>query len=472
MSVRSRPAAYDEPVSTPAPRHPLGSTAGRAARRVVTLAVALLLAVATAGCSIRFGETATAPSRSAPPSASTAAAPAPDPAIEREQAVATLLAQRAHAITSHNRAAFAAGLASSDSAFGKRQLAVFERLSTLPLRSFAYGTPAPAPALSAERVTELGGEAFVARVRVSYALTGFDRAPREFETYLTAVRSGPGSRWRLADDTDGGGQPQPWDLPGMTAQRGARTLVLGNAPRADLVEYARLGDAAVARVSGVWSHGFAGRLVIVAPASTAEMGQQLGQDAAGLDQVAAVTDGPLDLGGTAQADRIVINPAAFARLEETGRRVVITHETTHVAIRATTDRPVPMWLSEGMADYVGYGGLGLSRTTVAAALLTQVRAGKGPRALPAEADFDPARTTIAPSYNAAYLAVNLLADEHGQPALVRFYLAAATRPAGTLSSGDADQNTETAFRAVLATTAADFTATWLAYLGRLATPGR
>ena len=67
-----------------------------------------------------------------------------------------------------------------------------------------------------------------------------------------------------------------------------------------------------------------------------------------------------------------------------------------MAIRSSTTRPAPLWLSEGMADYVGYLGLGLPRSRVAAPWLAKVRAGTAPRRLPSDADFDPARTRIAP----------------------------------------------------------------------------
>ena len=75
---------------------------------------------------------------------------------------------------------------------------------------------------------------------------------------------------------------------------------------------------------------------------------------------------------------MVINPAAFARLGTTGRRVVLTHEMTHVAVRQTTTSAVAIWLSEGFADYVAYSGTGVSRRVGAGDLLAQVRAGHGP----------------------------------------------------------------------------------------------
>jgi hypothetical protein len=209
-------------------------------------------------------------------------------------------------------------------------------------------------------------------------------------------------------------------------------------------------------------------VVLVVPGTAAQMAELVGQQAGEVEQVAAITDGPFDPQGRAGADRVVVNPAAFARLQERGQQVVLSHESTHVAIRATTNRPVPLWLSEGMADYVGYLRSGATRTEVAAALLDRVRAGKGPTALPTAADFDPAHSTIAPSYNAAWLAVSRIGDRYGRAALVRFYLTAATSPDPAQSSGDPEANVRSAFGTVLHTTEAQFTREWLAYLRALA----
>ena len=391
---------------------------------------------------------------------------APDPQLLRDEAVTALLVARAQAVKSRDRAAFQATLDAPSSGVGLRQLAQFEALAQLPLATFAYGTPEPAPALSAERASQVGPEAFVTRVQGRYSLAGYDRAQREFESQFTVVRRG--SRWLLADDSDGGTQPQLWDIPRFTVVKSTSTLVVGSGPASRLRPFLALGDTAVKRVKAVWTPAWSASLVLVVPASAKQMAEQVGQEAANVAQVAAVTDGPFDPQGRAGADRVVVNPAAFATLQPRGRQVVVTHEATHVAIRATTNRPVPLWLSEGMADYVGYRDIGVGPQVVASALLDRVRAGKVPARLPAAADFDPARTTIAPSYNAAWLAVTRLEERFGRDALVKFYVAAATAPDPTAPAGDPDVRTRAAFSSVLRTTEAAFTRDWVRYLRSLA----
>lgn len=308
----------------------------------------------------------------------------------------------------------------------------------------------------------------MSRVAGHYSLAGFDTGTREFESYFTVVHRAGG--WKLADDTDGGTQVQLWDLPDLAVLRSRSTLVIGSGPPSRLRPYLALGDRAVTSVGAVWTAHWNGRLVLVVPATATQMAEQVNQDPAQVAQVAAVTDGPFDTSGRAGADRVVINPDAFATLEQTGQQVVATHEATHVAVRATTDRQVPLWLSEGMADYVGYRGVDATRQRVAAALLQKVRAGTGPTALPGAGDFDPGRSTIAPSYNAAWLAVCRIVDTRGETGLVKFYLAVATTPRSTGVAGSADDNARAAFRSVLGTTEAAFTRQWLAYLRQLAAP--
>jgi hypothetical protein len=304
----------------------------------------------------------------------------------------------------------------------------------------------------------------------SYRLDGYDARARPFESYFSVIRRG--GQWLLADDTDGGTQPQLWDLPSFTVVKGRASLVAGTGPASRLRPYAALADRAVSRVTAVWGRDWNRRLVVVVPRNGAGMAELVGQEAGSVDQVAAVTDGPFDAEGRAGADRVVVNPTAFSTLEERGKQVVVTHEATHVAIRATTTRPVPLWLSEGMADYIGYRDVSASTEAVASALLAKVRAGKGPKSLPDAAAFDPSRTTIGPNYNAAWLAVRRIAERWGTPTLARFYREAATAPAGSTGGDPSDAEVEAAtaqaFASVLHTSVRAFTKDWLAYLRRLA----
>jgi hypothetical protein len=376
------------------------------------------------------------------------------------QALLEVLATRSRSVLDQDRTAWLSTVDPISTAFRDKQSTVFSNLRSVPFSDWSYTFAGVAAPPSPERLRELGGPAWVARVQAGYRLKGYDRASSLTEQYLTMVeRSG---QWFVASTSDGQTVPQPWDLGRVRVVHGDRVLVLGTASTATLEDFAAAGDRAVTRVTSVWGTRWPRRAVLVVPRTEKEMGRLLQRPSEGLSQIAAVTTGELADGdhGAARSDRVVVNPDAFARLGASGRRVVLVHEMTHVAVRSSTTSPVPIWLSEGFADYVGYQDVGLSRRTIAADVLALVRRGKGPRELPGTDAFDPTMTTIAPAYSGAWLACQLIADRYGQQALVQLYRKAGTAPVDQDAGPDPEAATEAAFEAVLHTSVARFTTAW------------
>ncbi|MER7134555.1 hypothetical protein [Streptosporangium saharense] len=189
--------------------------------------------------------------------------------------------------------------------------------------------------------------------------------------------------------------------------RGERSLVVGHrVPPAELRDLAARADRACRTIAEVWGPV---RAVVVVPATDEEAARLAG---------AGRTVG---LAALATADRVVVVPTGYARLSGTGRDVVITHELTHLATGATRGGRVPMWLSEGFADYVGYRDAGIPTRTVAAELAAEVRAGRLPTALPGPADFAPGSPRLAQAYEEAWLACRYVAERFGEKGLVRLY---------------------------------------------------
>jgi hypothetical protein len=423
--------------------------------------------VLTAGCTLLGSPPAVEESRTEGPTAAFRPTPSPppttEPAVGARQAASDLANQRITAIGAKDRAAWLGTVTDPATGFGADQAALFDRMTSLPvsrlgLRDVDVERPPGAPATGEP-------DSWVARVRQTYAFTGYDVGQRDYTVSYRLTRTADG--WRFSGVADGQNDRQPFDLPGMAAVSSPDTLVIGDVPAATLRAYLALGNAAHDRITTVW--GEAQPAVIVAPSTLDELKDQLGPGrGAGFDQVAAVTDGPLRRDTPAQSDRVYLNPDAFKGLSATGRSVVLTHELTHVAVRATTARSVPIWLSEGFADDVAFAPTGLTGRTVAADLLDQVRAGKGPTQLPDEAAFDPGKSQIAPSYSAAWLAVSRLRQKYGQEKVVAFYRAIAGPRSGEPSNTTpVDQLTASAFETVLGTTQDAFVADWLAYLKRL-----
>jgi hypothetical protein len=157
----------------------------------------------------------------------------------------------------------------------------------------------------------------------------------------------------------------------------------------------------------------------------------------------------------AVGQRIVVNPVNIDKLGALGRRVVLEHEVTHLATRGFTGPTMPIWLVEGLADWVGYSDSGLSADQVADQLRSALRAGGWPGKLPVQADFRGDSPRLALAYEEAWSACRLIADRAGAAALIRLYRAVGTAadPAAALDKQ---------LRATLGESTAQFTAAWRA----------
>ncbi len=310
----------------------------------------------------------------------------------------------------------------------------------LRLTSFAE------PPADADRV-QVGAE-------LGYRLAGVDDYPALLERQVELVREADG--WRVARET-ATGAAAPWDLGTVRAADGRRSLVLGLGEGAELAALAELADRAVPAVEAVWGP-FAGRLLLELPLTEQQFARRMDVSADAYQGIAAVT---LAVGGApvhTPADRIVVNPDAYRQLSELGRRVVVTHEATHVATRADTKSWTPLWLSEGVADYTGYRDTGRTVRQIAPELAKDVQAGRMPAALPADGAFAAGAAGIAQAYELAWLACDLIARRYGQDRLVAFY-----RTVGAFGEG----GLERAMKAQLGIGVAEFTRDWTAEVARL-----
>jgi len=388
------------------------------------------------------------------PSASPATKPRVDGAaarIRRTVEVTHALERRAQAIRQRDRGAFARTLDTAKPAFVKSQLAMFDALAGVPLESWHYDVDPD----DSRDVPGYGAEAWSPAATLRYAIQGFDDGETASTQYFTFVHRG--GDWLVANDADAGrtSSRDVWDFGPVSVVRGTHSLVLGHPGHTALLrDVTRHADAAVPRVTRVWGTGWAQRVVVVVPNDTKELNGLLGDDA-DYSRIAAVAvaELPGDTGTHPVGNRVIVNPVNFRRLGTNGRRVVLTHEVTHVATRDASTEKSPTWLVEGFADYVGYLGTGLSPRAICQELAADVRKGKAPKALPAPKDFDCTNERLAQAYESAWLAVRLIAQRTGEGGLVTFY-----RTAG-------DHGVEAAFVA-MRTTDESFTSAWRDYVVR------
>lgn len=323
-------------------------------------------------------------------------------------------------------------------------------LSAVPLASWSYKVTA----------VHRSGSTATADAELRYQVQGYDRAPvtvaRTMNLSLDAA-----DQWYVRSEKPARKAPQLlWDQGQVRVVRGKHSIVLGVGHSGEkLHSFADLADHAVPAVSDAWGTKWAGHVVVLVPKSLDGMAGLLGSPASSYRGIAAVTTGETGAPAQAPADRIIVNPDAYALLGTLGRQVVLTHETTHVATRADTTAATPLWLSEGFADWVGYRDTGRTPAEAAPELSEAVSAGRVPAALPSDADFGfgGSATGLALSYESGWMACRMIADRWGEGKLDAFYRAVGTheKRRGAV---------EEAMAKVLGTDLKAFTAQWQEYL--------
>jgi hypothetical protein len=299
----------------------------------------------------------------------------------------------------------------------------------------------------------LGDRAWVADVELSWRFGGLDRRRSALEVPVVLTWDGSDPEFVTSRVTGGRRVPLWWQA-AVVVRRTPDTLVL-TTRRRGLAGLSRQAVTAVDTVRATLP-GWRGPLVVEAAGNGEEFLSASGLSAASAREIAAVTTTTDGSGSSRSASHIYLNPPVFDPLGPQARQIVVSHEATHVALGAATTS-APTWLSEGIADYVALVDTDVPVRVLAAQVLRLVRAEGAPRHLPGQAELDSGDADIGAWYEAAWLAALLVADRHGEEALLELYRVA-----------DADGATDRAFREVLGTTEEAFVEEWRAELGRLA----
>jgi hypothetical protein len=249
--------------------------------------------------------------------------------------------------------------------------------------------------------------------------------------------------------------PTPLWLQGAVSVRVTTLSTVVTAVPSRLDRFSHLADQAVRDVRKVLTR-WRGRIVVEVPRDQASLVHVLGARAGAYDEIAAVTT---TADGSTSPDapvHVFVNPRVFDPLGPRGSQIVISHEATHVATGGALSR-LPVWLLEGFADYVALDHADLPVSRAASQILAQVRRRGVPAHLPGAAEFASDSSTLGASYESAWLACRLLAQEYGERRLIEFYRAS-----------DRASATTAAFRTVLGTDQTTFTRAWRSDLRRLA----
>ncbi|WP_323791075.1 hypothetical protein [Nocardioides sp.] len=304
-----------------------------------------------------------------------------------------LLEQRARAVLDGDRAAFVDTLDGRNATFLIEQNGYFDNLVQLPLGEFSYEIDPTSLVRS--------GRSYSVVVQITTRLDGFDAsAARTLDRFRFDRVGGPRARrYVLASVTDRAWEQtydigaQPWETRPIQVRRGAGVLgIFDDASVVDAPALMRAMERSIAdvaaRVPYPWD-----RTVVVYALSDTEFIRSIddlpGSSPDDLDGIAfTVPAGPGD--PTTVATRIVLNP----RLLERGgvsRERLLRHELTHVALGDRDDN-APVWLSEGIAEWVSVQVLPEEDRRIGVDALAAAR--RGVETMPDDESFNGADATV------------------------------------------------------------------------------
>lgn len=317
-----------------------------------------------------------------------------------------LLARRAQALIGHDRTAFDAGLA-GDPGFRSAQDSYYANLAQLPLSVLRYRLD-PASLVRA-------GESYWVDVDVVMRLEGYDAHPVVSPDRYRFVPRGQG--FALASVSDPAWErrhhvrSQPWDDQSLVVRRGHGVLGLfdpGSASRAGAVMAAvtRGVSQVRAEVPLEWD----GSVVVYAlsdPSFLERLPHVPGGDALAVD---ALTFPVFARPGSHRiaSMRFVLNPRLLGEAG-TARDRLIRHELTHVAM-GRLDGRIPVWLSEGLAEYVSVQPIPPEDRVISGAALRAAR--RGFTRLPDDATFNGPGAEA--HYGEAWWACEAIAEGYGE----------------------------------------------------------
>lgn len=354
-------------------------------------------------------------------------------------------------------------MSTRDDGFSGRAAVWVANLARLDWSRLTWTVQSAQSELNDARQQALGGQAWVHEVTIDWAYRGETRVAQEsvWLTFVSEPRLATGGVVaKLAGDTDDptGVSPTPlWLQQPVRLHRSGSVLVLTASVSADpWVAEVRQAQRAVARRVGTAGRDREGVLVVEIPQSRALFERTVGVTPGSYATVAAAA-WPMGPDTTRAPIHVVVNPEAAGRLTELGRKVLLTHEAAHVAVRSP-GAPAPTWLVEGYADQIAYDTWPAGRAPALRSVAQSVRDHGVPNQWPPERDFAPDAENLDLAYDLAWSAVHSIAADRGSAALNRFYAAV-----------DAGKTLDEAAR-VIGTSESALRKRWSADLNRLAGP--
>lgn len=315
--------------------------------------------------------------------------------------------------------AYMATVADPGSAFGRAQRSAFENLTDIPLAEYgleaswaSYGDLARA---EDRRAHPGAGEVAIPLTIERYRIEGYDREPVRQDLYLTFVKRD--GDWAIAadDDLDDLGfmtQRNLWDF--SPVQTVGSDSILAVAPRGApaLEAVVSAAERALARVRAFWPDKlWSGRVPVYVP-DDPEVLSRIIQATYPVENYVAFSfwTGGVDENPGA---RIIVNPDGFSGSSNERALSILVHELTHVAAIPSSGSFTPLFVEEGLAQYVQYDG---SSSDIAAA-----DASSDPGLPDDDVFFATDQSRILQAYDESLSAVAYMVERWGVPKLIGFY---------------------------------------------------
>ena len=318
----------------------------------------------------------------------------PGPIAASERDVKRLLARRERAIEHGRRAIFAETVGRRDR---DGQLAWFGVLDRLPVADVEHDVSG-IRLMPDSQVTEVS-------LQMTVRLRGFDLKPVAASHVLELVRAGGG--WRVARDRFARSQVMsaPWTMADARVRvTDDVVLLLDGASEEQADRLVRLAEEALAATRDQVPFDWHDRVVVLAPSSITPLRNE-GYQVEQIKRLGGIAVEVDNRAGKPVGRRVLVVPQMLDESDD-ALRTLLRHEFAHVAI-GERDRALPLWVSEGMAEWSSWDGQLSFRIATSAVNAAE----RGIEEMPDDAAFrgtDPGR-----AYGIAWFALRWLEDEHG-----------------------------------------------------------
>jgi len=355
-----------------------------------------------------------------------------------------LLDQRSDALRTDDLKSFLATLDTGDKALVRRQRRYFANVEQLPVQTLRY-TVLQSAWPDQLRASRWGSDVWVPQVRVATQLRGFDKVP---VTRITGFAFGRvhGAAVIISELTGSGRQfpgssPAPWDLVRVHVRRSGTTLqIYDDKTWAQADEVSDALRRGIEDISSGIPFGWDRKVVVYVFARKAVLDSFDGVPGGNINHLGAMTFPMYAVLGQPEVAGIrftLLQSSISAGSLFLGR--IIRHELTHVAV-GNRDDGDPVWVSEGIAEYVGARPIAPDQRRIPRSAVDRARAGVS--AMPASKGFN--GPDQAWNYALAWMACDYIATHQGESRLWRLMTALHAHGEGT-----ADDRQDPVLRRVL-----------------------